>query len=245
MILARISRAVREQNWFAVTIEFLIVVLGVVIGFQIQSWNETRHGQMRVAQALERLQQETEQNIVGLRVRNETNEARLAEQALMVRVAMSGELAPEDAETFERAVAQLMYFSAPPIQEGSYRALEQSGDLTLIDNQELISALNYYQGAVEWIEKQHGSFRSGLTTFTDTLNEFVYHEPTDDPVVTRARVDLDRLTEDPRRQSALVQMARMHAIFGQYIHWLEGETEELCERLAQETGRPCEVAEPE
>ncbi|MEE2525925.1 hypothetical protein V0U79_06070 [Hyphobacterium sp. HN65] len=243
MILARLSHAFRTQNWFAVAVEFLIVIAGVVIGFQIQGWNETRQGQARVAQALERLQQETEQNISGLRARNESNEERLAEQALMVRVAMSGELAPEDAETFERAVAQLMYFSAPPIQEGSYRALEQSGDLTLIDNQELISALNYYQGAVIWIENQHGSFRRGLTTFTDTLNEFVFHEPTDDPMVTRARVDLDRLAEDPRRQSALVQMARMHAIFGQYIHWLEGETVELCERLAQETGQPCEVPE--
>ncbi|WP_394692780.1 hypothetical protein [Hyphobacterium sp.] len=241
MILARLSSAIRTQNWFAVALEFVIVIAGVVIGFQIQGWNETRQGQLRVAEALERLQRETEQNIANLRVRNDNNAARTADQSVMIRVAMSGEGTPEDVETFERAIAQLMYFSAPPIQEGSYRALEQSGDLTLIDNQELISALNYYQGAVIWIETQHGSFRAGLTTFTDTLNEFVFHEPTDDPLVTHARVDLDLLIEDPRRQSALVQMARMHAIFGQYIIGLEDQTAELCERLALETGRPCEV----
>ena len=33
MILSRLMKAVREQNWFAVTLEFLIVILGVVIGF--------------------------------------------------------------------------------------------------------------------------------------------------------------------------------------------------------------------
>ena len=38
MILSRISKAVREQNWFAVTIEFVIVIAGVVIGFQITEW---------------------------------------------------------------------------------------------------------------------------------------------------------------------------------------------------------------
>ncbi|MEE2566395.1 hypothetical protein [Hyphobacterium marinum] len=42
MILSRISKAIREQNWFAVAIEFVIVVLGVVIGFQISAWNEQR-----------------------------------------------------------------------------------------------------------------------------------------------------------------------------------------------------------
>jgi hypothetical protein len=35
MILARITRAIREQNWFAVVLEFVIVIAGVVIGFQV------------------------------------------------------------------------------------------------------------------------------------------------------------------------------------------------------------------
>ncbi|WP_295691703.1 hypothetical protein [uncultured Maricaulis sp.] len=42
MILARISTAIREQNWFAVVLEFVIVIAGVVIGFQVTAWNEAR-----------------------------------------------------------------------------------------------------------------------------------------------------------------------------------------------------------
>ena len=42
MILARISRAIREQNWFAVALEFIIVIAGVVIGFQITAMNAAR-----------------------------------------------------------------------------------------------------------------------------------------------------------------------------------------------------------
>ncbi|MCF8879847.1 hypothetical protein L5876_08485 [Hyphobacterium sp. SN044] len=38
MILARLTRAIRQQNWFAVAIEFVIVILGVVIGFQVTGW---------------------------------------------------------------------------------------------------------------------------------------------------------------------------------------------------------------
>ena len=42
MILDNISRALKEQNWLAAGVEFVIVVAGVVIGFQINAWNESR-----------------------------------------------------------------------------------------------------------------------------------------------------------------------------------------------------------
>jgi hypothetical protein len=38
MILARIAKAIREQNWFAVALELAIVITGVVIGFQVTGW---------------------------------------------------------------------------------------------------------------------------------------------------------------------------------------------------------------
>ena len=41
-ILGRLSKAVREQNWFAVVLELAIVVLGVVIGFQVTGWGQDR-----------------------------------------------------------------------------------------------------------------------------------------------------------------------------------------------------------
>ena len=42
MILQSLSKAIREQNYYAVLLEFVIVIAGVVIGFQIQAWNAAR-----------------------------------------------------------------------------------------------------------------------------------------------------------------------------------------------------------
>ena len=42
MILARLSSAIREQNRCAVVLEFVIVIAGVVIGFQVTAWNAER-----------------------------------------------------------------------------------------------------------------------------------------------------------------------------------------------------------
>jgi hypothetical protein len=42
MILRRLTEHVKAQNWFAVVIDFVIVVLGVFVGIQVSNWNEAR-----------------------------------------------------------------------------------------------------------------------------------------------------------------------------------------------------------
>lgn len=39
MILRRVITHVREQNWTAIGIDFVIVVTGVFIGIQVSNWN--------------------------------------------------------------------------------------------------------------------------------------------------------------------------------------------------------------
>ena len=52
MLLRRISKHVKDQNWFAVLIDFAIVVVGVFIGLQVANWNEARSENERVATQL-------------------------------------------------------------------------------------------------------------------------------------------------------------------------------------------------
>jgi len=48
LILRSVIRHVRDQNWFAVGLDFLIVVVGVFIGIQVSNWNDQRAaGQQR------------------------------------------------------------------------------------------------------------------------------------------------------------------------------------------------------
>ena len=42
MILSRIIHHLRTQNWTAVALEFVLVIAGIVIGFQITEWNQDR-----------------------------------------------------------------------------------------------------------------------------------------------------------------------------------------------------------
>ncbi|MEO6064617.1 MAG: hypothetical protein ABIP49_02390 [Lysobacterales bacterium] len=42
MILRRLSQSLREQNWTAIWIEFVLLVAGVFLGIQVANWNEAR-----------------------------------------------------------------------------------------------------------------------------------------------------------------------------------------------------------
>jgi hypothetical protein len=58
MIFRRLKTHVEKENWFAVGIDFCIVVIGVFIGLQVANWNGVRADRQIEAQYLERLQKE-------------------------------------------------------------------------------------------------------------------------------------------------------------------------------------------
>lgn len=55
MILRRLTQSIRKQDWFAVVIETLIVVLGVFLGLQASNWNDSRETDQRAKDFSERL----------------------------------------------------------------------------------------------------------------------------------------------------------------------------------------------
>ncbi len=52
MIPRRIKEHIKAQNWFAVGIDFFIVVVGILLAFQITEWAEARSDRAREAQII-------------------------------------------------------------------------------------------------------------------------------------------------------------------------------------------------
>ena len=59
MILRRFAENLKSHDWFAVGIEFVIVVVGVFVGLQVQDWNEARKERVEERHLLSRLHLET------------------------------------------------------------------------------------------------------------------------------------------------------------------------------------------
>lgn len=63
MLLRRITEHVIAQNWTAIAIDFVIVVVGVFIGIQVSNWNESRAFERREQVLLRELHGEVAQNL--------------------------------------------------------------------------------------------------------------------------------------------------------------------------------------
>jgi hypothetical protein len=62
MILRRVTEHVKAQNWFAVGVDLVIVVVGVFIGIQVANWNEERTQKLRERSYLAQLCEEIGRN---------------------------------------------------------------------------------------------------------------------------------------------------------------------------------------
>jgi hypothetical protein len=62
MILRRVIAHFRKQEWTAISLDFVIVVVGVFVGLQVNNWNEARSDQAQLDQQLISLRSELEEN---------------------------------------------------------------------------------------------------------------------------------------------------------------------------------------
>ncbi len=66
MLLRRITKHVKAQNWFAVGLDFFIVVAGILLAFWINALADGRAEQRSLHVALERLHDEIQSNVAAI-----------------------------------------------------------------------------------------------------------------------------------------------------------------------------------
>ena len=65
MLLRRITKHVKDQNWFAVGIDFIIVVVGVFIGIQVANWNDAQGDRHRETLILQNIANDIRSDIAS------------------------------------------------------------------------------------------------------------------------------------------------------------------------------------
>lgn len=147
MLLRRFMLHIRSENWFAVFVDFLVVVLGLFIGLQIDTWWEAQQENRREGQYLVELAEDFELNKTSLDKSIAALETILRDILALHTAAAS--LSP-DASALElneryRSVGNMPTFI--PVNR-AWTNLTGSGDLRLIQNRDIKNALaDYYAKA--------------------------------------------------------------------------------------------------
>ena len=69
MILRRVREHVTHHNWFAVLVDFIIVVVGVFVGIQASNWNQARVDRQQAREYRAMLQSDLDANLENLATR--------------------------------------------------------------------------------------------------------------------------------------------------------------------------------
>jgi hypothetical protein len=144
MILRSVMRHVRDQNWFAVGLDFLIVVVGVFIGIQVANWNESRHEAERARGYLERIHSDLATDRVELERRREfwTQVAAYGHGA--IAYAESGALVEGSAWRTLLAFYQASQLFPFVPSDTTYQEMRSAGELDLLRDQAMREALAGY-----------------------------------------------------------------------------------------------------
>ncbi|XUU61247.1 hypothetical protein ACRAQ6_02955 [Erythrobacter sp. HA6-11] len=109
MILRRITQHVRDQNWTAIAIDFVIVVVGVFLGIQLGNWNAVRADARDQRAMLVQVHNDLAPRLEGWRRSNE--EFGIQEDAnsrFVIDALMAGELSEADTARFDEGLVSLV-----------------------------------------------------------------------------------------------------------------------------------------
>ena len=150
MLLRRITKHVSDQNWFAVFIDFLIVVVGVFIGIQVANWNESLSNQDRELVYIERLIEDFE-TIESRLTSNITVFERAIEGTIFIRqfILENQTMTEPKNQRFIENLAHIDSNALPAWRSATYIEMQSAGDFNLIKNNLLKKALVNYDQSTE------------------------------------------------------------------------------------------------
>ena len=206
MLLRSITKHIKEQNWLAVALDFVIVVIGVFVGLQAVEWNENQKENELEVTYLERLKDEIQRSLQH----NEgvTNRVILegAEKVkLVIRSLEKCELAEEHKDLFA-------------IEE-----LKSTGRWGVIDNRAIQDSIEKISRQIDYQARVQPQFVMMIGPPINYVRQHVRFQidgpdnATPDTVTAdRAIYDFEQLCQDQR---FLASLSSIQATIYQIVEW--------------------------
>jgi len=135
MLLRSISKHVKEQNWFAISLDLLIVIFGVFMGIQVSNWNQERVGERQAEVLLSRLYNDLQNDLNSLNAEL-AYLASVRKHAMIVLDALNGKKLISDNQ-FIISAYQASQLAGAWSTRTTYNEILSAGQFNLIKNQQL------------------------------------------------------------------------------------------------------------
>ena len=176
--LGRLAGALRRQDWFAVALEVLIVVLGVVIAFQVTGWGQARSDAAKEQTYLRQLAADLHETLRLVDEVDSLNARGDRATANSIRMFYLPETPPADSVIDWHVRSTWMDIVTPLL--GTVEALISSGDLGLIRDDSLRAAITaYVTRSHQLIDDQALHHAEWRRSANDMMTRMGYHQHLD------------------------------------------------------------------
>lgn len=222
MLLRRITEHVKAQNWTAVMLDFVIVVVGVFMGIQVSNWNDDRRLSIEERRVILQLLGEVEPAIDLKESWLERTQPRLEslQSAIKIIQSTNDESTLSDAECRAVALSHIVLFRSstlPTLEE-----IRSTGGLGTISNPKARIALMRYKAGLNEVDAVFEFIRDDFANLIDGYGEyfpraFTDGEDRDDfPVASEVKCRLDRIREEQSLKNKMVSnLARTQSLINQ------------------------------
>lgn len=216
MILRRLSQSLKEQNWMAIGIEFVLLVVGVYLGIQVANWKEARAERELVRGHLTEIAQDLRMHLA---IRDELEgSAKLRISAVdyiydqafgtrlpttLVRASERWDAPPVEAfppEQLDNLMGAVNLVRISVRSRNGYESLISSGRLGLLKNRKLARQIQAY----------YGNFDSLLDVQSNILRPFRNDG-------ARDQYPLGLSVFDQRPAAEIIDLARDNPGFAAYL----------------------------
>jgi len=238
MIIKRIARFVRAQDWNAIVIEFVIVTAGVLMGIQVSNWNDARVEKARVQQQVASLGTELQGNLATIERYERNVESQLADLIALER--SFDRPGSNEAQTDSRLM-NVFRIGSMILETSAYDELTRTGSFRYV-HPEVRSAVTEWKakkGMVERVDQDALAYRissvdslSGTVAFEPMVKSFV---PAFEPAAAGPlRNDPGRLAKDAKVRNFLAMRYGIEMQKLKFAKDLERATEKLLSLLRRE-----------
>ena len=144
MLLRRVIQHFGRQEWTAIFIDFVIVVLGVFVGIQVSNWNEQRVEGIKADAYLVRIRGNFESDLRSIRRREVFWSEVIEHGKQAIRFAESGERVDGSAWKTVLAFYQASQLWQWVSSDSTYQEMRSGGELGLVRDQVLRDAMSSY-----------------------------------------------------------------------------------------------------
>jgi len=171
MILRRVIEHFKKQEWTAIFLDFLIVVAGILIAFQITEWNGARRDRALEREYLERLYADLQTTLRTNTPDSNWDETRKAQQSLVLSALQSGVLKEEDRKAFETGLAYFGFVGGVEVRWATVEELKSTGAMNLIRDVSLRSQILEMDAELKRRQGIAGNFMDSIYAFRERLGD--------------------------------------------------------------------------